>query len=149
MCLRLASLLLLFVTTQVLAQDLSNKSTLIGDAISPSNPFVVCIVKKGIEAAYENSRKVLVYGYSGPVGNDNPPQTASITFVTEIIANGIRNEVSIELKSTDVIRKWQYFRDSSNELYLFSTSVSPIAILKDADSDLPDWGVSFDISSCE
>ncbi len=141
----IVSIVMIFSLQYAHADILTDKSTYIGNAVNPDNPFVVCAVQKSATIAYGNTRKIMAYAYSAPVGDKNPPEIAMIVFATQNNDTAERSLLQLHLKSLDKEKKWQYVSASSGEIYLFSTQVSSIAQLKDVQNKLI---AQVDISEC-
>jgi hypothetical protein len=134
------------MSVSAFASDLTDKSTYIGTASAPNNPFVVCVVEKAVHSAFGAERAILVYSHSAPVGEARPPEFALVAFVTQKKSDGKRNILRVELRSTDLEKKWQFVRAASGEIFLFSKRVSSQAVLKDASGNTV---TSLDISKCQ
>ncbi len=103
-------------------------------------------------------REILAYAYSEPVGSARPPKYVSVRFVTKNKLNEKREGVALELQSTDAEKGWQFVQNSDGEIFLFSTLVSPKAVLKDEKGNLlhlliflaannPSFRAEFELSS--
>lgn len=128
------------------ADELENKSTLIGDSTNPKSEFIVCAAQKAVATAHGTDRKILVYAHVAPVGKEIPPTVVSLMFVTQVIETGKKNIIQLELTSTDTEKKWQYVTDESGEIYFFSAKVSASAQLKSSSNDLI---ANVDLTDCK